>query len=308
MHELLFCFYCCIDCLFVAHLYFGWDESLSQDKTLVLFSVGVIFIIIPLILNLIQLHYESREWMSDVYCQQFIQAWARSYLHILYMFAILFGSAFAAVEIFNSNIFHLPMFNMGLYKRQRAIFTNQRILSVVLFEDVPHLILQCVYIGLTGTLNYITIVATTFTIISIISSIFSFKPCESITIIEMRVESQQVANMQPKEFQQTIVHHRNPICREFAKIISADSRIIEILMPIQTNKGTKFIFYIGNTDEKKSQIIIQTITNVIDSGELGQVMFFFQFMRHEYSWYCLFISYVCSHKILLVLVLISNII
>ena len=280
-HKLLCLCVCLLDCLFVARIYFGWHESLSDVAILVLFTAGMIFLIVPLICNLIQLHNEIREWVSDVYCKHIVQAWVRSYLRILYMLTIVFCSAFAAVEICNSNIFHLPMFNMGLNKRQKAIFKNQRFLSIVLLENVPQLILQSIYISLTGTSNYITIVAMMFSIISIISSIFNFKSaslllnCESITIIETKVESQQIANMQPEEFRQTIVHHRSPIRHEFAKIISVDARIPELLMPIQTNMGTNFTFYIRNTDANQGPTIIRTIGNAIESGEVAQVMFCF---------------------------------
>ena len=246
--------------------------------------VGIVSIVVPLICNLVQLHQQIKEWMTAVHSKQFIQAWIRQYVHMLYMFAILFGSAFSAVEIFNSNIFHLAMFNMGLTKRQKAIFKNQRILSIVLLENVPQMILQIFYIVLTGISNYITIVALMFSIISIISSIFGYKSsslvinCESITIIEISIESQQVANTQPKKFRRMVVHHRNPICREFAKIMSVDARIIEILMPIQTNTGTNFIFSIRNTDKHLGPNIIRNVGNAIDSGELAQVMLFFHFI------------------------------
>ena len=286
-----------LDCLFVTQIYFDWVTSLPLTEKWILLSFGVTFLIVPLIGNLIQLHNEIQVWMSDTYSKHTVQAWIRSYLRGLYMMAILFGSAFAAVDICNSNIFHLSMFNMGLNKRQRAIFKNRRVLSTVLLENFPQLIIQIVYLILTvgdhdhdesgagNNISAITIIAMIFSIVSIITSIFDYKSssffikCESVTVIEMNIKSRQLANTQARKFQKIIVHHRNPICKELAKIIRIDWRLIEIT-PIQTNTGAELIFHIrNNSNEIKSNknnfelSIINRIENMIDSGKLAQVTF-----------------------------------
>ena len=116
-----------IDCLFVAQIHLDSDNQLSSIEKWTLFGFGAVFIILPSICNLIQLHNEIQVWVDDIYSKHTVQAWIRSHLRFLYLIAIFFGSAFAAIDICNSNIFHLPMFNMGLNQTQRAVFKNQRI-------------------------------------------------------------------------------------------------------------------------------------------------------------------------------------
>ena len=91
----------------------------------------------------------------------------------------------------------------------------------------------------------------------------------------MDIQSQQLANTQPKKFRKLIVHHRNPICRELSKIIQVDKGLIEILMPIQTNTGAKLTFYIRNnysSDKKVVSNIVNTIKTGINKDSLAKVM------------------------------------
>ena len=238
------CFLINIDCLFVAQIYWNTDKQVSQTEKWVLLSFGVTFIVLSLIGNLIQLRNEIQVWISDVYSKHILQAWIRSNLRFLYLVAIMFGSAFAAIDICNSNIFHLSRFNMGLNKRQRAIFKIQRILSTVLLENIPQLILQIIYLILSAEsqLSSITLIAMIFSIISVISSKFNYKlsslliQCETITVVEMDIKSQQLGNTQTRKFSRIIVHHRKLVCQELAKIVCIHSNLIEILMPIQTKQ------------------------------------------------------------------------
>ena len=265
-------------------MYLNEDNQLSWMIRWILVGCSGLFMILPLICNLIQLHKQLRVWISDPYSKYTVQAWIRFYLHFLYMLTILFGSAFAAVDVCNSNIFHLQMFNMGLNQRQKAIFKNQRILSTVLMENIPQLIVQIFYIILTKNSNIsaITLIAMIFSVISIVSSVFNFissslfLKCEAITLIEMNIESKQLGNTQRTKFGRMIVHHRIPICEELSKIIDVNSQLIEILMPIQTKTGAKLIFFIRNdsTDENLCANIVNTVNQEVDSNRLAQVMSF----------------------------------
>ena len=277
MHD-----YCNIDSLFAAQIYMNDEDQLSSIDKWCLFAFGIAFIIIPLIGNLVQLQNEIQVWISDVYSKDCVQSWMQLNLRKLYMFSILFGSSFAAVDICNSNLFHLSLFNMGLNKRQQAIFTNQRLLSNVLGENIAQLILQIVYLVLIeeSHSSAITIVAMIFSVLSIILSIFTYVSskllieCEAITVIVMDIQSSQLANTQPRKFRKLVIHHRNPICRELSKIIQVDKGLIEILMPIQTNTGTTLTFYIRNNDSSHKKIasnIVNTIKTGVNTGSLAKV-------------------------------------
>ena len=274
-------FFFFLDCMFVTQIYLNDDGQLSLIARWILFNFGVFFVILPLIVNLTQLHNKIQVWVTDTYSKHTVQAWMRSYLRMLYMITILSGSAFAAVDICNSNIFHISLFNMGLNQRQQAMFKNQRILSIVLMENIPQLILQVIYLSLTkeSSISSITIVAMIFSTLSIILSLFNYKSsslllqCEAITLIEMEIQSRQLSHTKPKKFQKLIVHHRKPICRELGKIVHVDERLIEILMPIQTKTGAELTFYIRNdsSDKNLGSNIVKTIRNEIESKVLAQV-------------------------------------
>ena len=271
------------DALFVAQIYLNdHDDQLSQAEKWYLYGFGIFFIIVPLIGNLIQLHTEIQSWINDVYSKHCVQSWMQSHLRHLYMLAILFGSSFAAVDVCNSNLFHLSLFNMGLNKRQKAIFKNQRILSIVFCENIPQVVLQVVYLIFTGDSNIsaITILAMIFSVLSIILSVFScissslLIECEAITVIVMDIQSQQLAKSQPKNFRKLIVHHRKPICHELSKIIEVDKGLIEILMPIQTKNGAKLTIYVRNNDSSDKKLapnIVNTIKKEISRGSVAKV-------------------------------------
>ena len=88
----------------------------------------------PIFANFYQLHKSIQIWISDVETRRVVQPWVRLHLRSLYVMSILLGSSFTAVEIANSNLFQQSLFNMGLNRRQKAIFKNQRIFSTVLLE------------------------------------------------------------------------------------------------------------------------------------------------------------------------------
>ena len=108
-----------IDCLFVAQIQLNNGNQLSPLTKWFLVSFGIFFVIVPLLCNLVQFHKETQVWMFDTYSKHTVtvQQWIRSYLRLLYMIAILCGSSFVAVDICNSNLFHLQMFNMCLNRR-----------------------------------------------------------------------------------------------------------------------------------------------------------------------------------------------
>ena len=197
----------------MAQIHLDTNNQLSSTEKWVLFIFGVLFIILPLIFNLVQLHKEIHLWMCDVHSKHTVQPWIRLHLRFLYMIAIFCGSAFSAVDICNSNIFHLAIFNMSLNQRQKAIFKNQRVLSTVL---IPQLILQIIYLILTvafesrSKVSAITIIAMIFSIISITTSLFDYKSstmfikCESITVIEMNIESKVATAIKSRELTQVL--------------------------------------------------------------------------------------------------------
>ena len=95
---------------------------------------SVFFIILPIFSNYLQLHKAIQDWVVDTESKYAVQPWIHMHLRSLYALCILFGSAFTAIELCNSHLFNLSVFSMGLNRRQKALFKNQRIFSTVLME------------------------------------------------------------------------------------------------------------------------------------------------------------------------------
>ena len=113
------------------------DEEFVKYRVVyvILFISSIIFIIVPLITTLVQLHRELTKWLMDpILARTDAPLWIINYLRILYLVAIISGSSFSAVSLFNSNLFKWPMFSMGLARFHRRIFRTKRFFSVVLLE------------------------------------------------------------------------------------------------------------------------------------------------------------------------------
>ena len=106
----------------------------SDVGDIVIFIFSLLFLIVPIFTNFAQLHKAIQEWVTDIETRRVVQAWIQLHLRSLYAMCILFGSSFTAIEVCNSNLFHFPIFNMNLNRRQKALFKNKRIYSSVLLE------------------------------------------------------------------------------------------------------------------------------------------------------------------------------
>ena len=126
------------DYFFVIQVYLTYDSD-AKDIGFVVFISSLTFILIPVISNFVQLHQEVQLWLYDPESKLCVNSWIQNNLRTLYALSILFGSAHSAVLLCNCNIFQLHLFNMGLNRRQKAIFKNKRLWSTVLLENVPQL-------------------------------------------------------------------------------------------------------------------------------------------------------------------------
>lgn len=122
-----------VDCFFAVQTALSATSS-GDVFDFVIFIGAAVFTILPIVSNFIQLHRAIPRWSRDVESRRTVTAWIQIHLRSLYFLCILFGSAFAAIELCNSNLFRMSAFNMGLNRRQKAVFKNQRIYSTVLLE------------------------------------------------------------------------------------------------------------------------------------------------------------------------------
>ena len=114
-----------------------WDsKGVYRDYYTVLFVLSLIFIVVPLALNVFQMHKQLNHWAHNdpILKQTQTPQWIKSYVRLLYFFAIICGSSFSAVALCNSYLFRFKMFSMGLSRYHKSIWKNKRFFSIVLFE------------------------------------------------------------------------------------------------------------------------------------------------------------------------------
>ena len=126
------------DIFFSLKLYFlasDNDNNDNNDLYRILFIGCVSFIVVPLIFNIIQLHFEINKWTKDeILKSTSVSQWINTNLKFLYFIAIICGSSFSAIALCNSYLFQMPIFGMGLSYYHRNIFQNKRFWSIVLLE------------------------------------------------------------------------------------------------------------------------------------------------------------------------------
>ena len=281
------------DYFFVVQVYLTYSKYNNQTE-LIVFILSSLFMLIPILSNFIQLHKEVGIWLKDPESKLTVNAWIQSNLRTLYGLSILFGSAHSAVLLCNCNIFQISSFNMGLNRRQRAVFKNKRLFSTVLLENLPQLCLQLTYSLIIDDYTFITIFASIFSFLSILLTIFeyisadSLLKCEGVLVIKMFIESNDISTLNQSQFKK-FENLRKPISHEISKITNIDQRLIELLKPKQTKDGCYLLFHIriaaaANVDynyssyandhddkyQSDTENVLNLIRNEISSGKLAK--------------------------------------
>ena len=113
----------------------------ESDKTrlfwfyFVMFILSLSFIVIPVFGNILQLQKEISKWLSDPNLQNTdVPHWLKTNFKLLFVVTFICGSSFSAVALFNTNLFCLSLFSMGLSRYHRSVFQRKRFFSIVLLE------------------------------------------------------------------------------------------------------------------------------------------------------------------------------
>ena len=148
-----------IDVFFCGKLYTLWiDKRLTHSEDyFVLMILCIVFIVVPILANLFQLHLEIGKWTQDAVLQGTeVPLWIKSKIKFVYLLAIFCGSSFSAIALVNSYLFQLNTFSMGLSQFHKSIFQNKRFFSIVLFEVkcILYNDVSCVYINALRNIMY----------------------------------------------------------------------------------------------------------------------------------------------------------
>ena len=223
-----------------------------------------------------------KKWLNDIDGKHSIQSWVQHHLRALYFLAVICGSAYTAVLICDSNLFHLRVFGMGLNARQKAKFKNKRVFSTVLLENVPQLILQFVYSVIIEDVTLITIFSSIFSLLSIIVTVFEylsarlFLATETVLIVKLTIHSNDISTLSNSNFRK-LQNLRLPLRNEISKIIDIDVGLIELLKPTHTRNGCYLTFNIRIKSTEiiagASQNAMTLIKDEIDSGRLSKIFY-----------------------------------
>ena len=121
-----------IDVFFAGQLWF--DENVTKNAYLIVFILSLTFIVLPVSITLYQLGQFVEDWIENQETKDMVKPLLNTHIRKLYFLSIICGSSHSAVSLCNSNLFRLKLFDMGLTKRQKAVFDNARFWSSVLFE------------------------------------------------------------------------------------------------------------------------------------------------------------------------------
>ena len=242
-----------LDIFFTGQLWLTYaSASNSINIELMIFGLSVLFLVIPVLINLFQLHNELKTWVHTVETKMIIQSWLSEHVKVLYLIAILTGSAFSSIELCNSGLFGLSMFYMNLPKKQKQIFKNKRLYSIVLCENIPQLILQLIYCLIQGdSITFIVLSSMLLSLISIVLTLFenAFKNAlfatDSLLFIKFTAQSKHMCSMKHKQFRKNVEYRRFELEHQIALILSVDVKSVELLKPIQTVNGATFTFYVA---------------------------------------------------------------
>ena len=274
------------DIFFILKLYLlSFDEvnTYNQEYYFILLILSMAFVIIPLISNIIQLHFEILKWRGDSILKQTgVIKWIRSNVKLLFFVSVVCGSSFSAIALCNSYLLQLGFFSMGLSRYHRAIFQNKRFFSIVLLENIPQLCIQITTLvlvfgdpnntGASGQL--VTILSMIFTIISILLSVFEYVfssksiKSDNVAIIRFNIESQTIANFTYKKFISKIAYRPIQFTHCVAKTLQLNKNEVEALMPSQYKSGVIFNFIVEFDDSSHYLQIEKTIKDLTNINSL----------------------------------------
>ena len=120
-------------------------ETERTALTSTLFAASSLFIVVPVIKGFLDLVKAQKEWLGSPVMSDRYSKWWDQYGTILYFLSFACGSPFSAIDVVNSNLFGTRLFGMGLMQEDLRNFNRNRLISVVLLENCPQLLLQIFY-------------------------------------------------------------------------------------------------------------------------------------------------------------------
>ena len=247
---------------------------LSDAEQWTLFIVGMLFIFIPWIMNLVQLFQAQKKWTTDKSVQEGVRGWLIDWSIILVVAVIVSGNSFGAIELANvcwffydllyikyledainiqSNLFGHDLFSMGLNPRHLKEFQAKRIYSSVVLENVPQLCIQIYFLTILGSFDEATFVALLSSSISVILSIVDIWSAKRLVSVMDQNKNDGLININTIEFiilsndeiefkKSILLTKPRALARAIAETLVLDSRNVEIYQLLASTHGIKVGF------------------------------------------------------------------
>ena len=151
---------------------YGEDDEYGVDHRVfnVLWTLALTFFLAPYLLNLASSINITRKIAADPSISQFTKQYFQDKSKFYTLCVLLSGGSFRALKFMNSNLFGLPLLSAGLSNVQLQGFQSHHVLTTVLAENIPQIVLQYFFLF---ELNLVT----TIVIVSFASSLFNILLC-----------------------------------------------------------------------------------------------------------------------------------
>eukprot|EP01084_Bolivina_argentea_P045520 83798_1 len=239
------------DFIFCIQMYIISKYEMSL-KYYMLLALSAVFIIIPTCLSLTQLFIYTKTHFLE---RNDVTAWLKKYTVCLLILSVFIGNPFSAVLMANSYLFQSNVFGMGLTNNELKRFKAKRVYSIVLFENVPQVVIQSYYIWISDPKNdFIAVASIVFSAISIVVSILSAILEKQINFTESRVViSMDIVGECIMQNRGKCKWMKKKLHSELAALVRTNKSSLEIVKPMSISEGLRLKFYIYCTDNDKLQ-------------------------------------------------------
>ena len=127
----------------------------------------------------------------------------------------------------------------------------------------------------------ITILSMTFTIVSILISVFEHKMKSKflkkgcVIVSRFIVKSQELSQLKKSKFDSSVVFKKHAAVHSIAKCVELSPDQVERLIPLQNKHGATVTFIIELNDQKYFENVRHLLGQAIDDKSLDKVMFLF---------------------------------
>ncbi len=101
----------------------------------------------------------------------------------------------------------MDMVLVDMIRHQMDEFQNQRLFSIVIFENIPQIILQAIYLNIDGNFGGIALMALLFSVFSVIISIFEVSTKRYAS--KQQLTECKILSIKFDVSSQQLVHNRN---------------------------------------------------------------------------------------------------